>query len=280
MISPRKQQSEAHRSAIGGAALPILALICVVVGTRRAAAAESVAEIVRKANRAAYYQGDDGRANVHMTITDDQGRTRERRFTILRRDEPGEEDSGQKFYVYFHRPADVNKMVFMVWKHLDRKDDRWLYLPALDLVKRIAAGDERTSFVGSDFFYEDVSGRNLNEDRHELEQTTPTQYVLKNTPRDPDAVEFGFYRMWIDRQTFLPMKSEYFDRQGNSYRLYEVLEVRESSGFPTVTRAKMTSRKNGSHTVTEYSDVKYNVGLNERIFTERYLRRAPRSHLR
>ena len=60
----------------------------------------------------------------------------------------------QKFYVYFHQPADVSKMTFLVWKHLDKDDDRWMYLPKIDLVKRIAGSEKRTSFVGSDYFYE------------------------------------------------------------------------------------------------------------------------------
>jgi hypothetical protein len=95
----------------------------------------SVEAIVQKANCVSYYQGDDGRSQVLMTITDSQGRTRRRKFTILRRDEPPKESiknkpdqycGDQQFYVYFHRPADVNKMVFMVLKHIDRDDDRWV----------------------------------------------------------------------------------------------------------------------------------------------------------
>jgi len=156
----------------------------------------SVETIVEKSNRIAYYQGKDGRADVHMSIVDAQGRTRTRAFTILRRDnEPGEEFTGdQRFYVYFKSPPDVRNTVFMVWKHvaLDVDDDRWLYLPDLDLVKRIAASDERTSFVGSHFFYEDVSGRNTNEDTHELADVTDTYYILKNTPKKPDLVEFSY----------------------------------------------------------------------------------------
>ena len=144
----------------------------------------SVDTIINKANQTAYYQGNDGRASVSMTITDNQGREREREFTILRWDQPGDKGD-QKFYIYFQRPADVNKMVFMVWKHVDKDDDRWLYLPALDLVKRISATEKRTSFVGSDFFYEDVSGRNLDEDTHELVETSKNFYVLKNTPKIP-----------------------------------------------------------------------------------------------
>jgi len=105
----------------------------------------SVDEIVNKANLMAYYQGNDGKAKVKMTITDKKGRTRNREFIILRKDI---KDGGdQKYYVYFLKPADVRKMVFMVHKHTDIKkdDDRWLYLPGLDLVKRIAAGDKRTN---------------------------------------------------------------------------------------------------------------------------------------
>ncbi len=84
-----------------------------------------------------------------MTITDAQGKERRREFVILRKDK--EDGGNQFFYVYFFKPSDVRKMVFMVHKYVDRDDDRWLYLPALDLVKRIAAADVRTRFVGLTF---------------------------------------------------------------------------------------------------------------------------------
>ena len=85
----------------------------------------TVDEIVSKTNHVAYYQGKDGRAQVSMTIIDNQGRKRNRLFTILRMDKEEPQDNGeQKFYIYFLRPADVSKMVFMVWKYLDREDDR------------------------------------------------------------------------------------------------------------------------------------------------------------
>lgn len=233
--------------------------------------------IVRETNRIAYYQGDDGRARVHMTITDDQGRTREREFTILRKD-IGEADTEQKFYVYFHRPADVREMVFMVWKHVGTDDDRWLYLPALDVVKRIAASDERTSFVGSHFFYEDVSGRGIEEDDHELVEVTDTYYVLKNTPKNPSNVEFDSYTMWIHKGTFIPVKIEY-EAGGEVYRVVEALEVQDIEGYKTVTKSRLKDLKIGGETVLSYSGVDYDVGLPENIFTERYLRRAPREHL-
>jgi outer membrane lipoprotein-sorting protein len=230
-------------------------------------------EIIKKANQASYYAGKDGRANVTMTITDGSGGERKREFTILRLN-VGEKD--QKFYVYFQAPADVRQMAYLVWKNVGKDDDRWLWLPNLNLVKRIAPGDKRTSFVGSDFVYEDVSGRGVDEDKHELVETTDEFYVIKNTPVDADSVEFAHYTVWINKNTFLPMKAEYTDKQDKLYRRVEALDVQEVSGYPTVISSKVSDLISGGHTINTFSDVEYNIGLNERIFTERFLRRPPR----
>lgn len=245
----------------------------------------SVDEIVHKANHAAYYFGDDGRARVKMKIADDKGRERSRELTILRKDmmpedkEDKEFVGDQRFYVYFHRPSDVNETVFMVWKHIGDTDDRWLYLPSMDLVNRISASDKRTSFVGSHFFYEDVSGRGIDEDEHELLETTDNYYVLKNTPKDTENVEFDYYKMWIHKDTFLPVETEYYE-DDEVYRKYKVLEVETIDGYPTVVKSQMKDIRSGGKTTMTYENVEYNIGLPDDLFTERYLRRAPREYLR
>ena len=242
-------------------------------------AAPTVDDIVKKTNAVSYYQGADGRARVKMTIKDKQGSTREREFTILRKN-ADDKNEAQKFFVYFHRPADVRQMVFMVWKHVGKDDDRWLYQPALDVVRQIAASDERTSFVGSTFFYEDVSGRGLDEDTHELVETTADYYVLKNTPKNPSAVEFDAYTMYIHKGTFIPVKGEYTDAAGNKIREMQALEVKEIQGFQTVTKSMLSDLRTGSSTTITYNKVEYNLGLAEDLFTERYLRNPPRAQLR
>ncbi|MGD9160597.1 MAG: outer membrane lipoprotein-sorting protein [Desulfobacteraceae bacterium] len=265
-------------------------LFCLSLTTAMYAAQGDITEvdqIVSRTNSVAYYQGADGKAKVNMTIYDSQGRTRERRLTILRWDQPapdgkaGDEYCGaQKIYAYFDRPADVNKTVFLVWKNMDRDDDRWMYLPALDLVKRISSTDKRTSFVGSNFYYEDVSGRNINDDTHELIKTTNDYYVLKNTPKDPGLVEFAYYEMWIHKASFTVVKTDYYDKENRKYRTYEALAVDNIQDFPTVTKSKMTDLRTNGYTILEYSDVEYNIGISEDIFTERYLRRPPRKYLK
>ncbi len=249
--------------------------------------APTVEQIVHRANYTSYYQGKSGRAQVSMTITDSQLRVRQRELTILRLDASDSDNpddasyqSDQKFYLYFKRPADVNKMVFLVWKHLASDDDRWLYLPDMDLVKRIAASDQRTSFVGSDHFYEDVSGRSLEADHHQLTGSDGDYYIINNTPLAPDQVEFSRYEMYIHKSSFIPVQTTYYDKQGEPYRVATVLAVSEIEGYPTVTSAKMQDLRSGSTTVMNYTAVDYNVALDDELFTERYLRRPPRAQLR
>jgi hypothetical protein len=264
-------------------ALVMLLVVGGLIASRAARAIEpnvpDVQTIVNKANVMAYYQGDDGKAKVKMTITSKAGQTREREFIILRKDVADGGD--QNYFVYFQRPADVRQMVYLVKKHAGAgaDDDRWLYLPALSLVRRIAAGDKRTSFVGSDFVYEDVSGRSLDLDTHELVETTPEQFIVKNVPKKPDQDEFSYYNVAIDRQTYMPMKMEYYDKEGKLYRVIESQKVEVIDGFPTVTRSVIQDLRTGGKTEMEFHEVKYNIGIGD-IFEERYLQRPPREAMR
>ena len=235
-----------------------------------------VNEIVSKAYNAAYYSGEDGRATVDMEIVDKNGRIRKRRIIMLRKDiSDGNE---QMYYAYFKEPSDVKNMVFMVHKNIGKDDDRWLYLPALDLVKRIASTDKRSSFVGSDFTYEDISGRSITEDIHELTGEDSSYYIIKNIPKTPE--DFSYFVTYIDKKNYLPVKADYYNSSGKIYRRISAEKVEVIDGFPTIMIMKADEIEKGSYTINRFSDVVYNLGMEEDIFTERYLRRPPRKWLR
>ena len=257
---------------------PLALLALALAPAAHAEALTAVAEIVERANLAAYYAGDDGRSEARMAIEDAQGRRQLRQFTVLRRNRAAGGD--QDFMVFFSRPSDVRGTVFLVAKHVERDDDRWLYLPGLDLVRRISAGDKRTSFVGSHFFYEDVSGRNPADDEHTLLETTAEHYVLESKPKSPGTVEFARYVTRIDRETFLPVQTEYYDSRDRVYRVMEVLDVEEIGGHPTVTRSRISDPLSGGSTLMEFRYTEYDVGLPADIFSERYLRTPPVDWLR
>jgi hypothetical protein len=237
-----------------------------------------VNEIVSQANIAAYYPADDGKANARMIIVDAHGNKQMRQFTILRKDKTDQGD--QDMLVFFSRPTDVKGTVFRVSKQVNSDDDRWLYLPALDLVKRISAGDKRTSFVGGHFYYEDVSGRNPQEDAFTLISTDDEFYTLKAVPKDPETVDFYYYITKISKTSFLPMQVSYFNKQQEKTREMKVLKTQNVAGFTTVVHAKITQLSDNSYTEMQFRKVKYNVGLPESIFSERSLRTPPKKWLK
>ncbi len=256
-------------------------LICILLLLSSAFSADiSVDEIINKANQVAYYSGDDGRAKVSMVIKDSQGRKRKRSFVILRKKSDSEADASQKFYIYFNRPSDLKDMTFLVWKQTKGDDDRWLYLPSLDLVKRIAGSDKRTSFVGSTFFYEDISGRGINDDTHTLLKTEGDYYIVENTPKNPKDVEFSKYIAWIHKESFVPARMLYYDENGKEYREYNALKVENIDGFETTTLQQMKDLETGTTTLIKYTNVEYNIGLDEAVFTERYLKNPPTALLK
>ena len=200
----------------------------------------SAEEIVARSQEAFLAAGDDMTARITMRLINKAGRERVREMTMLRKDREG---GDQRYFIFFHRSGDVRDMTFMVWKHEGQDDDRWLFVPAIQLVRRIAADDSRASFVGSDFTYEDVSGRDVAADIHEVlrEETldgTPC-YVVESTPKDSRS-EYQRKVSWIASASFLSLKEDYYDGRGELYRTYTADAIADVGGYPTVTQRTMT----------------------------------------
>ena len=245
------------------------------------AAAQDAEEIMKKSHLAYFYSADDGIADVKMTLVSKKGKERNREFVMLRLDI--EEGGKQKYYTYFKKPSDVSRLTFMVHKTPDGNDQRWIYVPSVDLVKPISADDKNSSFVGSDFTYEDVSGRHWNEDTHSFKEESELDgkavYVIESTPKESYK---GFARKvsYIDKATMLPLKEEYFNKKDKMVRVFTAVEIKEIDGIQTLTIRKMENLKKGSHTIVSFDKISYNSGLKEDIFTERYLKTPPRQYIK
>jgi outer membrane lipoprotein-sorting protein len=243
--------------------------------------AQDATEIMKKSHLAYYYAADDGSAEVTMTLVNNKGNERTREFTMLRLDL--EEGGNQKYYTYFKRPSDVSRMTFMVHKTSGGNDARWIYVPAVDLVKPISADDKNSSFVGSDFTYEDVSGRHWTEDNHTLtgesELNGHPVYVIESVPKQPYK---GFAKKisYIDKGHFLPLKEEYFDDKGEMVRIFTAEKIDTVDGHVTMTSRKIDNLKKGSYTVVDFNSIVYDMGIGDDIFTERYLKNPPREYIK
>ncbi len=232
--------------------------------------------IMKKYQKAFYYAGKDMKAKVLMTLINKQGKVRTRELVMLRKNMG--KNGEQKYFMYFNSPADVRRTTFMVWKYPERDDDRWLFIPAINLVNRIAANDKRSSFVGSDFTYEDISGRDLQSDAHTIigDETINERdcYKIESTPLD----EAGFSKkiLWIDKENFLQIREEYYNIQEELYKIFTAEKIEEVNGIWTINKRTMENVKNSHKTIVELSEVNYDVGLPDNLFTERFLRNPPK----
>ncbi|HTR45278.1 MAG TPA: outer membrane lipoprotein-sorting protein [Thermodesulfovibrionales bacterium] len=235
-------------------------------------------EVMKKSQAAFLYPGKDFKARVMMKLISKGGQERIREMTMLRRNY-GEVGGNQKYFIYFYQPADVKDMTFMVYKYPGRDADRWLFVPAISMVRRIAAQDKHSSFVGSDFTYEDVSGRNLEDDTHALIKEEKISekdcYVVKNTPKAGD-VDYNYKMSWIDKNSFLPLKEEYYDKRNELYRVFTADEIKDIKGFPTVTKRTMKNLQSGHVTEVTYLKTDYNIGIDDSLFSERFLKQPPK----
>ena len=213
-----------------------------------------------------------------MQLISKSGKERIRELTMLRLNQ-GDNDE-QKYYMYFHQPADVRQMTFMVWKYPGKNDDRWLYVPAIKLVRRIAADDKNSSFVGSDFTYEDISGREVSEDAHTLKNEEALNdkavYVVESKPIEEKSAYYSRKVSRIDKVSFLPLKEEYYDKRGELLKTFTADKVETVAGTATIMQRTMANAQSGHRTVVTFEAVTYNNGLKDSIFSERYLRNAPR----
>lgn len=231
-------------------------------------------DAIELARLRAFYSGKDRIASGHITVNEANGVVRNRDYTVMRLDEkPG---GDQYYFVHFTKPSDMADTTFLVHKHVDaaKDDDRWLYLPKLNLVRRIAAGDKRTHFVGTDLFYEDVSGRHIDDDKHTLVEENDKYWVVESKPKAADTVEFTSYKTWVHKKTHLNIKVEYY-KGDKQYRECKVLKVRNIDGIPTPTLGEVLDLETGSKTTSNLLTIKYNAGLPRDIFEERYLRNPP-----
>ena len=263
-------------------------VLCMALGTPTLGDDLSATQIIENSLLAFYYQADDMKTKATMDLIDKGGGKRTRVMSMLRWDET--EGGSQKYFIYFHEPGDVRGLTFMVWKDPEKEDDRWIFIPAVDLIRRIAADDKRSSFVGSDFAYEDISGRNADSETHTLLKEEKLSdrdcYVIQSIPKE--STDYTKRLSWIIKANFLPLKEEYYDVQDQLFRIFTADKVESISVgdgadklvFPTVTKRTMENVKTGHRTEVTYTSISYNMGIDDKDFSERHMRKPPRSWIK
>jgi hypothetical protein len=233
--------------------------------------------------------GRDSRADLRMKLFDRRERVRERALTLqtLRgRNAPGAAKTapdGDRLLIRFTYPNDIRGTAFLVWKHPQGEDERFLFLPSLGRVRRIAGSEAQESFVGSDFSYEDIGGRDLEDFTYALlddssswtssDGASHPAYRLESRRRDRSA-EFPRVVSLVLKDTFVVVHADVYNRRDEKQKVYAVKRLEQTQGIWTVMASAMANDLDKTRTELLVEQIEYNTGLKEDAFSRRALEAA------
>ncbi len=207
-----------------------------------------------------------------VLVRNDRERIRELRTMTLE----GTGD-GDKTLVVFEGPADLRGTAFLTHAHQDAPDDQWIYLPALRRVRRIASSNQSSSFMGSEFAYEDIGSQEVEKYRHRYLRAETTDgvemHVVERIPIDEGS---GYTRqvMWLDQGEYRVHRIDYYD---SNDELLKTLTVRGYQRYlDRVWRPDemlMTNHQTGKSTILRWQNIRFGTGLREADFDRRALSR-------
>lgn len=218
--------------------------------------------------------GNDREWTMTMTLINDRGSRRIRELNCFSRDF-GED---KKSVMIFREPADVKGTAFLSWEYEDpeKEDDKWIYMPALRNIRRIVGTARNEYFMGSDFTYDDMGDRGVDEDTHTLlgRETVLGHecWKIECVPVDPDE-PYARRIVWVSDASWLILRAEYHDAKG-LMKVYRALEVRQQDGFWEVYRSEMDHPARNHKTLMEVSAMRYDTGLDEDAFTVAAIQRG------
>jgi hypothetical protein len=228
--------------------------------------------------------GKDGSFQLKMRLFDRQQRVRERELTIkTMRAASGDAKpavDGDRMLIRFTYPNDIKGSAFLVWEHPQGEDERFLYLPALGRVRRITGAESQDNFVGSDFTYEDISGRELDDYVYAMTDQNATSsgpdgksspaYRIESRAKDTQA-RFPRIVSTIRKDNFVVVHADIYNRRDERQKVYEVRKLELIQSIWTLSDVSMTDANAKTHTDLSLTNVRYNLGLKESDFSRREL---------
>ncbi|MDR2729491.1 MAG: outer membrane lipoprotein-sorting protein, partial [Treponema sp.] len=177
-----------------------------------------------------------------MVITAKDGNTTERVIDQYSKDGP----NGDRTVIVFQRPASVAGTRFLTMDNAAGGSDRWIFLPSLGRVRRIAASESGGSFMGTDFSYDDISSmdREISLDTHTLLREEALNgnlcYVIQSVPKD-SSYHYSKTISWIDKAGFLIYKSEMYNRRDEIVKVMEMSDFKDVQGRLTPMQTKIST---------------------------------------
>lgn len=164
---------------------------------------------------------------------------------------------------------------------LNNADDIWMYFPRTQRVRKMATHAKKQKMQGSDFSYEDMGGgdgfiTDFNANRLKDETMNDHDCYKVELTKKPDSdMSYARLILWIIKDNYVPQVIDYYDEKDPQHWLKRLTQsnIKDIDGFPTAMKSVMLNQDDNTETVMEVLDIKYNIDLDDAIFTERGLKK-------
>ncbi len=229
--------------------------------------------------------GTDQTSVLSILLIDKDGNQRKNEYRRFWKFYQGEGDIVDKMVLFTQFPPDAKGTGFMRWGFTadsKKQADQWLYLPQLRKIRRVSVRDPGDSFLGSDLSYGDIDDRPVTADKHSFKTIAKVSgvdfYVVESVPVDAGdqySKRISWYAKtdkWEDCSRF---KTEYYDRQGLLLKISQLAWQRVDGAW-IWDRVLVENVQTRHRSVFQVTDVAVDVGLKDRQFTERALKKGLR----
>lgn len=253
---------------------PVFALAWLFMGGFILPASAMADEAINLAQRV--YDRPNGRDLTtlgRMVLTEKGRAPRIREIVTYRLDKSGGETAN---LIRFLDPEDIAGTGLLSIDKADGSTDQWLYLPALDRVRRISSDRKGGRFVGSDLYFEDLQERKPSKDRHRLLgkqiENGILCDVLESVPLDADDSTYKKRISWIDPSTAILQRMDYFEKDSNTPSKRWLLRAKKrNQGYWTFTDSRMIDLSSGHETRMVVDVALYDQKLPSKLFTSQTL---------
>lgn len=255
------------------ALIPALLLAAFIVSSQnlnaQAAAPNAVSIMTSAKNRV---QTDTVSSRSRMVITAANGSTSERLIDQYSKDGP----NGARSVIVFQSPSTTAGTRFLTMDNASGGSDQWIFLPSLGRIRRIAASESGSSFMGTDFSYDDISSmdRDITLDTHSLLREENLNgrlcYVIQSVPLNA-SYQYSKTITWIDRESYLIYKAEMYNRRAELVKVMEMSDFRDVQDRLTPMQTKISTVGAGTSTMITMEILKYDDPIPEGVFTTAFL---------
>jgi outer membrane lipoprotein-sorting protein len=226
-------------------------------------------KIVEEAQRRA--ESKSQRYEGLLQVLDNKGKVADKRWLFMRIGSHGR----SKAVLRFVAPPEVKGVTLLIVNHPDRASDQWMWTPALQRERRIALQDRSTRFFGTDFSFEDLEERDVNQYEYRLlgEETIDGApcWQIESTPSQRKISQYTKSVVWIrkDNSAFAQVESYI---KADVVRRLKYSNFVQVQGIWTGRRLEMIDLRRQSRTILTLEKLEYNVPLKDEDFTLQALR--------